>query len=488
MQGALTFDRRAQNIFLGVMLLCIALSAYTGEYLLTALPFGFLYVLLMGVNWRIAYFIMLFTIPISYDLSFLGNSISTSVPDEPMMWLFTLLFVVLLAKNPNMIPGWWWRNPLVMVMVLQFLWLLVTVYFSHEQMLSIKYLLAKSWFLIAFFILPIFVFQQKRDFKAAFLLFMVPLVGTMIVITFRHAMLGFHFRKVEKAIGDIYVNHVDYSTLMSMLFPVLWIAYALAKKKSHIFRIAVLVLIIAFVPIIYLTYARAALLAIVFAACIGIAIRLRLVNLIMPAFYIICTVVVIYMVKNNRYLDFRPNFEKTYMHDDFAHHMIATFRGEDMSSMERLYRWIAAVRMSQDEPILGYGPNAFYYYYKPYAVHIFKTYVSRNPEQSTTHNYFLYMLVEQGWPGMILYAIMMVVIFAHAQKVYHRLKDRFYRNCTLAVAMLIGAGFINNFFSELLENHKVGSLFYLGMALLVVLDRKSRVQQEESADPVVVKP
>lgn len=488
MQEGLTFDRRAQYICLGVMFLCIALFAYTGDFLLTALPFGFLYVLLLGVNWRIAYFIMLFTIPVSYDLSFLGNTISTSLPDEPMMWLFTLLFLVLLARDPKMIPSWWWRNPLVMVMTLQFVWLLVTVYFSYEQVLSIKFLMAKSWFLITFFILPVFVFQEKRDFKAAFWLFLVPLVMTMVIITIRHAMLGFHFRKVEKAIGEIYFNHVDYSTLMSMLFPLIWVAYALTREKSHIFRIATLVLIIAFLPAIYVTYARAALLAVVFACCIGIGIRLRLVNLIMPAFYVICTVVVIYMVKNNRYLDFRPQYEKTYMHDDFSHHMIATFRGEDMSSMERLYRWIAAVRMSQDEPIKGYGPNAFYYYYKPYAVNSFKTYVSRNPEQSTTHNYFLYMLVEQGWPGMLLYAILMVVVFAQAQKIYHRFKDRFYRNCTLGIAMLLGAGFINNFFSELLENHKIGSLFYLSMALLVVLDRKSRLmQQQENADVAVVR-
>jgi hypothetical protein len=42
---------------------------------------------------------------------------------------------------------------------------------------------------------------------------------------------------------------------------------------------------------------------------------------------------------------------------------------------------------------------------------------------------------------------------------------------------MFAAGFINNFFSELLETHKVGALFYLAMALLVVLDRKSKTLQ-----------
>jgi hypothetical protein len=39
---------------------------------------------------------------------------------------------------------------------------------------------------------------------------------------------------------------------------------------------------------------------------------------------------------------------------------------------------------------------------------------------------------------------------------------------------MFAAGFVNNFFSELIENHKVGALFYLSISLLVILDLKSR--------------
>ena len=154
--------------------------------------------------------------------------------------------------------------------------------------------------------------------------------------------------------------------------------------------------------------------------------------------------------------------------------------------MERLYRWIAAMRMSAEEPVKGWGPNAFYYYYKPYAVSSFKTYVSRNTEKSTTHNYFLYMLVEQGWPAMLLYAALIAVAFAQAQKTYHRFTDSFYRYCTLGAAMMLGAAFINNFFSELLETHKVGSLFYISLALLVVLRKLSMDMERKEKEEVAV--
>jgi len=89
------------------------------------------------------------------------------------------------------------------------------------------------------------------------------------------------------------------------------------------------------------------------------------------------------------------------------------------------------------------------------------------------------MLVEQGWPAMILYAILMMVLFAQAQKIYYRFQDRFYKKCTLGIATVLAAAFINNFFSELYETHKVGALFYISIALLVFLDKKSKDEEAQ---------
>jgi hypothetical protein len=43
----------------------------------------------------------------------------------------------------------------------------------------------------------------------------------------------------------------------------------------------------------------------------------------------------------------------------------------------------------------------------------------------------------------------------------------------ISVASMIGALFINNFFSELLETDKIGSLFYFGISILVVMGFKA---------------
>jgi O-antigen ligase len=480
MQALPAYQKWFEPAAVALALAGVALYAFTGTYLFLAVPFVALFIVLMLLNWKLAYWVLLFTIPLSTHLEFFNATLSTTVPDEPMMWLFLLLFVLLLASRPrDLLPEWWWRNPLTLILALQYLWLIVAVIFTEQPLVSVKFLMAKTWFLVSFLMFPILVFREKKDFRTAFWLLLIPMVLTMLIIIFRHMQWGFNFRKVEKAISPIYYNHVEYSTVISMFFPVLCMALPLTKGKPLWIRLSVLGLILFFLPAIYLTYARAAMVAIVFAAGIGVAIRLRLVNWVMPVFYGVIALLVVYLARNNNYIDLRPNYERTYMHGNFASHMAATFRGQDMSSMERLYRWIAAVRMSEERPWTGVGPNAFYNYYKPYAVSSFRTYVSRNPERSTTHNYFLYMLVEQGWPAMILYGILIVAVFARAQRIYHRFKDPFYRYCTLGIAMMFAAGFINNFFSELLETHKVGALFYISIALLIVLDRKSKEQEAE---------
>lgn len=446
----------------------------TYQYAFLLVPFVALIGAITFVNWKLSYWILLFSIPASIQLYLMGTSLSTSLPDEPMMWMFLLLFAMQFAHNPRILPEWWWRNPIVLLVVLHLVWLLIPVLFSKETLFSVKFFIAKCWFLVTFFILPIWVFKEKKDFKRAFWLLLIPMLITMFIILYRHYTFGFNFRKIEQSIHPLYYNHVEYSTVISMFFPVVLIGYLLTNWSHKWLKLGLLLTVIFFLPVIYLTYARAAMLAVIFALGINIAIRLRMVNWVMPVFYAAMIGLVVFMTTNNKYIEFRPNYERTYMHSNFADHMVATFRGRDMSSMERVYRWIAAARMSQDRPITGYGPNSFYYYYKPYAVSMFRTYVSRNTEKSTTHNYFVFMLVGQGWPAVVLYGLLVVVVFAQAQRIYFRFQDNFYRKVTMAVVMLFAAGFINNFFSELIETHKVGALFYLAMAALVILNQKSK--------------
>lgn len=458
-----------------LLLLCIALFAYTSNFVFLAVPFVLAGLAWIVLDWKSFYWFFLFTIPLSCEIEL--GSLSTTVPDEQLMWLFVPVVMLIVAYNYKRIPEWFLRHPITLIFFLQFVWLVVSVIFSENHFLSLKFLAAKIWFLNAYIILPVLVIRERKDFTRAYLLFAIPALTHALIVFVWHYTLHFDYWSSNDVVRPFYANHVDYSTVISMLFPLSLTAYQLTKGKKLQRGIA-LGTIIFLVPAIYYAGARAAMLGIIFSFIIAFAIRKKLVNFIMPAFYIFIASMVFILVRDEHYVKYRPNMKYTATQRTFEDLITATFRGTDMSSMERFYRWIAAARMSKDRPLTGVGPNNFYDNYKQYASPMFKTWVSRNPERSTTHNYFFFMLVEQGWPSCILYGILVLVVLAQAQKIYHRTRDPFYKKVTMGLTMMFAVGFVNNFFSELLETHKIGALFYLSIVLLIIVDHITKKQEQ----------
>jgi O-antigen ligase len=190
--------------------------------------------------------------------------------------------------------------------------------------------------------------------------------------------------------------------------------------------------------------------------------------------FLISTLVIVggfcFLGYNNKYIDYRPDFNKTIFHTDFAQHMTATYRFRDLSTAERFYRWIAAIRLSDDHQLTGVGPNNFYNSYKPYAVSAYKTWVSNNKDHSTVHNYFLLLLCEQGIPGLLIFIALLFAGFYYAQKIYHNATDPVFKTTAITLGAILGIITTVNFLSDLIETDKIGSLFFIGLGMLVWMD------------------
>jgi len=77
-----------------------------------------------------------------------------------------------------------------------------------------------------------------------------------------------------------------------------------------------------------------------------------------------------------------------------------------------------------------------------------------------------------------LYGILIFTIFWYGQKVHKRCTTRFEKTIVLSALCLVAALFVNNFFSELLETDKIGSLFYLALAAIIAIDYKNASNKE----------
>lgn len=447
-----------------LLLVCIAIFSYTKYYFVIAIPFAIPLGAWIIYNWRSFYWVYVFGIAFTAIVTVGGGVMY--LPMMPMSIIAAFLALVLVLYNRNLVYANFTRNPITLILFLQFFWLIVSVIFSAIPFLSFKYLGVNIIQLMAFVIFPMMVLKEEKDWikLCKIIIFSFTIVGTYVFV--RHGLKGFTYLYTNVAVKPFFFNHVDHGCLMSMLVPLPYIIWRQTDKKKKWLRAFYLVLLAAFIIFTYLTFARAAILAVVFSFVILFAIRKKLINWLMVIFFASLISLVSYLVHNDTYKNFKPNYEQTYSRHSFDDLLKATFMGGDMSSMERFYRWIAGSRMSLERPLTGVGPNNFYYYYKPHAVQMFKTYVSRNEEKSTTHNYFLFMLVEQGWPALILYGTLIWALFAYAQRLYHRTKNVLYQRMALVSAMVIAAFFINNFFSELLQTYKIGAIFYLAVVLL----------------------
>jgi O-antigen ligase len=433
---------------------------------------------------RIPFYALIASLPVSFNLQE-QFQIGLDFPDEPLMLLLTGIFLFFVALNYQRINfREWLRHPLVVMILISFLWMVITVIFSQDTMLSAKYMLKRIWYLIPFFFFPLLFFRDAAMIRRAFLLLFIPLTLLIIVVLYRYRALGFRFEDVHDPVTPFFQNHVMYGSMLSCVVPLV----AGAVYMSRIFSTRWLVLLgtlILFLVAVYFSYSRAAWMAVIFAAGAMVCIRLKVMHWAMLAFYVLILSAVLWLSNQNHYLNYRPKFEKTIMHESLSDHIMATVQGTDISSAERYYRWIAAIRMSVDHPLTGVGPNNFYTYYKAYTIAAYRTWVSRNLERSTTHNYFLFMLVEQGYPGMVLYAALILIIFWYGQRVYHRQKQAFQKVAVLSSLCLIAAVFINNFFSELLETDKIGSLFLLALAVIVAIDIQEKSGSTTAKDSLV---
>lgn len=466
------------------LLLAFLFSATAGiaiwleKYFLLLLPFAFLVFLAGWRNRELLFFVLIASLPFSAEYQF-SSGLGTDLPDEGLMWLVSFLFLVPVLYRPAGIKASL-QHPLVLLLLVYGCWLLVAVIFSTNPLVSVKYVLAKCWYAGAFVLAPLLVFRDKKNIAKAAQVLLFSLLCVTLIILYRHYREGFDFASASDVVQPFFRNHVNYSAMLVCGIPVLLAARALtAQPVARRWMLAACLILLA---ALFFSYARGAWLA---ALAGVIAYWLLRRKQLVTAFMLSCVLAVLslFWLKNNdRYLQYAHPYETTIFHKDFARHLVSTYRLRDLSTAERFYRWIAGVRMIKDNPLTGYGPNTFFENYKPYAVPAFKTWVSANPERSTVHNYFLLLAIEQGIPGLFFFLVLLGAMLWYAQRLYHRATEPFYKMLAAVVAVVLSMMIVLNFLSDLIETDKLGSLFYLCLALLVVTDIQTKQGSDASPD------
>jgi len=449
-----------------IFLLSLLVALFTENFYLLLIPFV---VLLLYAGWnnpRFIFLVLLFSLPFSFEYNF-TPTLGTDIPDEGLMLLTSLVVIALLIHNRKAYTRSLVSHPLFILLLLHLIWIVTTALVSTDHLVSFKYVLSKSWYLGAFLLAPLMIWNDEKDILEAAKVLMAGITSVVMIIMIKHYLLDLSFANINDAVGPFFRNHVNYSSMLVCMLPVAFAFYNGSRKRGRIFFVLLIVLL---VTALFFSYARGAWVALISGAVALLVIHQRRVI----TTYILCIILVTglfqWLKTDDRYLRFSHHFSTTIFHEDFREHLVATYKLKDVSTAERFYRWIAGVRMVKDNALTGVGPNTFNQQYKPYAIPAYKTWISDNDERSTIHNYFLLLLVEQGIPGLVFFLLLLGAMLYYAQLLYHRSKDKMAGTIALTSGVMIVMIATVNFLSDLVETDKVGSLFFLCLATLIAID------------------
>jgi O-antigen ligase len=459
-----------------LIVLTSILYILTQEILVWTLPTIVIATGLIILDYRWLIFMLFFSIPLSTEVELPGG-FGTDFPSEILMWLLTgISFLIFLSRGLKLNRDYFY-HPLTLILGLHLVWILMTTFWSTNQIVSSKFFLAKVWYVVTFYFVSI---QALKYFKFKQLIYTVllPLTLVITIILFRHSQSDFLFSNANFVVGPFFRNHVASASLFVLFIPFIWY---LLPKKFNSKRILLSALIGVFVFAIYVSYTRAAYVALGAGVCGYFMIHFRLSKLVISAALIIATLGVYFLVEGNKYLDFAPEYSKTITHNEFDNLLAATAKGEDISTMERVYRWVAGYQMVKEKPLVGFGPGNFYNTYKSYTVTRFRTYVSGNPEMSGIHSYYFMILVDQGFIGLIIFLALIVTFFIKLEKLYHRLRSATEKRKVMAAGLsfLIICTILT--LNDMVETDKVGSFFFFALAILVETDVRTKNKDNELA-------
>ena len=461
----------ARKVYYGyaaLALLCMGVGMVSDAYWLAGAPVLGWVVVQAFIDFRPLFWLLLVMIPVSTNI-ILPGGFGTDLPTEPLAIGLTGLLVLHAAKHWPEYEKKRFGHPIAWLLYAHIGWILFATLYSEGFLVSLKFSLAKLWYVGAYFLLPLLIIKTPRKVTLMVHCILWPLLFVALQTLVRHAAYGFSFAMQHKTMFPFMNEHVSYAGCLATFAPWLFFLWWWLRSRGKSSWWLTLIVLPIWLAAVYFSYTRAAFVALALAGAAYYIIKWRWLKPALGLAVVGALAVVLFFVRDNKYLDYAPDFETTITQERFDNLITATYKLEDISTMERFYRWVAAGHMVPYRPWTGWGPGNFLDHYKGYTVNAFRTYVSDNEGRSGIHSYYLMTLVEQGFPGLFIFLVYIFGALIIGERMYHRQTDPAARNAIMAalLAMLIVDAF--NIINDQMETDKVGAQYLLNLAVLVAM-------------------
>lgn len=431
--------------YIALNLICFAFDFYFA----TLLPFVPVLLYFMFVHTDKLIYLLAFATPISIPIKDIGGGFGLSLPTEPLIVFLFLGFLYKLVQGAQFEVRIL-KNPIVLVVALNLLWMIITTVTSSQPLISFKYTLSYTWYVVIFLIVLAHFFKDARRIRI-FIWCLAIATGILVVYTLKnHAAESFTRLYAYTAMRPFLPDHGMYAAAISFLIPPMFVMAVFGRKSSSswFWVIAAFGLFVLISAGVVFSFTRASWLSLVVAY--GVMVLLLFKVQFKTVLSIGLGVLALFLLFQNLIMmELSRNKQDS---DDNIEDHLQSFSNvsTDPSNLERLNRWSSAFRMFQERPIMGFGPGTYTFEYAPYQLSSEMTIISTNAgDQGNVHSEYFRPFAESGLLGGLLFLALVVVTLAQGFSVYYRSKNNEIRILSMSVLL----GLTTYFFHGLLNNY-----------------------------------
>ncbi len=417
--------------------------------------------------------VALASVPLSLRWTVLSGGTVMAVPLEPLVAVCGVMLMLAWAfgRGPEFSLL---LHPVSLAVFAGLAWTWVTTMTSVDPLVSMKYALARTAYVVTFFVggLVILSLLKTRGVVATGLAGFLPVVAWTV---WRHAPSGFiHETSIEVG-APFYPNHLEYgATLVFWMLVLLGLALAHRAQKGG-FGGAAGLLVLGLLPVVWAAHSRSAWLALI--AGFGVFVLQRIGVGLRGVMIVGALALVVFFGLFAVY--FAGGWPDTEVATGDGVQEPGPFR--DPSLNERLNRWSCAVRMAEERPVVGFGPGAYEESYGLFQHHLEMTsHSSLRGDRGDAHSEFFSCLAEQGIVGLMMVAALFGAAVFSGLRAAAGAEEAAQRWMALGWTAAVASLVVGNLFNAFFEIDRVAPLLWLACAAVVVMERNCATTRPEN--------
>lgn len=450
------------------------MSADSEELLvyLVTLILGMSAFLLFPLSRRTAWLLLVPGIPWASEI-LKTDTLTLTLPTDAFAAMGGLAIASYILFSPSIIV-YIWRASILRWVILYLGWIGVTIPFSADEMISLKFWISQSAYFLAAGI-GAYLWMRGASERGYQLLPALLLVSGVIVLGLcvsQHLQFGGTRATVDKSIAPFMREHTVYGAYSAWFF-VMSVVFLVLRP-----RILTGIAVIVSGAALFLSYSRGGWLS----AIIALAVwgGLEMLRRLSPAvrFFLAATVAGGGLLAGLFLIGYNPEvlqLQAKHRLGEVGEHFISSFDvKKNASNMERVNRWFAALQMIEERPITGFGVNTFVQEYSAYQRSLTRTSISvEMGEVGGAHSEYFTAAAELGIPGLLLllgiYISTLIVGIRGMWREETTVSRWKYALFTLPLLSYYLHGFINNF----MDHGHMAALVYLHWGVLAALQREA---------------